>query len=80
MRLIDADKLTQYMKSWYLAHSSGLDDFRLKFLYHEFTDQMIHYVDDCATVMQKYGCNYDCDALYKAYQKGREDALKEIKK
>lgn len=28
---------------------------------------------------RKYDCNHDCDALYEAYQKGREDALKEWK-
>ncbi len=26
---------------------------------------------------EKCECNHDCDALYEAYQKGREDALKE---
>lgn len=25
---------------------------------------------------RKYDCNHDCEALYEAYQKGREDALR----
>ena len=29
---------------------------------------------------RKYDCNHDCDALYEAYQKGREDALSNLEK
>lgn len=40
----------------------------------DLTDEII--VDE---TRRKYDCNHDCEALYEAYQKGREDALKEWK-
>ena len=49
---------------------------------HENNDQNLFKMIDKSPTLptpakQKYDCNHDCDALYEACQKGKEDALKE---
>ena len=49
---------------------------------HENNDQNLFKMIDKSPTLptpakQKYNCNHDCDALYEACQKGKEDALKE---
>ena len=51
---------------------AGILETRAKIEDIDLTDEII--VDE---TRRKYDCNHDCEALYDAYQKGREDALKE---
>lgn len=79
MRLIDADELKKQIiiSSLYLALTEDSTD---RHIIDLFTEAFIKIVDKAPSVPHHYDCNHDCDALYEAYQKGREDALKEVKK
>lgn len=79
MRLIDADELKKQilMSCLYLAVTGDITD---KPIANLFAEAFMKIIDTAPTVEHHYDCNHDCDAIYKAYQKGREDALKEIKK
>ena len=70
MRLIDADRL-----KYYILQEAG--DTTLK----ENVKCFLQIIDKMPTVpdfmREKCYCNHDCDALYEAYEKGKEGALKE---
>lgn len=79
MRLIDADELKKriLISCLYLAVTGDITD---KHIANLFEEAFVKIIDKAPSVPHHYDCNHDCDALYEAYQKGREDSLKEIKK
>lgn len=79
MRLIDADELKKRIiaSSLYLISTVDSTD---RHIIDSFTEAFIKIINKAPSVSHHYDCNHDCDAIYKAYQKGREDALKEVKK
>lgn len=79
MRLIDADRLKAEIVLSSLFVGAN-EDATTKHILTLFAEGFLKMIDKAPTVEHHYDCNHDCDAIYKAYQKGREDALREIKK
>ena len=84
MRPIDADRLKYSISLAMDVVEKTEDDVVVVTIMKIMVKTFLKMIDKSPTLptpaKQKYDCNHDCDALYEAYQKGREDALKEIKK
>ena len=79
MRPIDTDRLkAEILLSSFFVGAD--EDAATKYILTLFAEGFLKMIDKAPTVEHHYDCNHDCDAIYEAYQKGREDALKEIKK
>lgn len=60
------------MSCLYLAVTGDITD---KHIVNLFAEAFVKIIDKAPSVPHHYDCNHDCDAIYKAYQKGREDAF-----
>lgn len=83
MRAIDADRLKCSISQVAETIEKSEDDNALSSLVFKLVvDAFLRILDKTPTIppvyMRKYDCNHDCEALYEAYQKGREDAFKEM--
>lgn len=86
MRPIDADILKSCISQQAEVVEESEDDILAVATLKVIVKCFLGIIDKTPTIppifmREKYDCNHDCDALYEAYQKGREDALKkEIKR
>lgn len=81
MRPIDADRLKYRISQELEDIGKSSDDVVAFAITKVIVKCFLEIIDETPTLIrEKQYCNHDCDALYEAYEKGKESALKEIRK
>lgn len=81
MRPIDADRLKYRISQELEDIGKSSDDVVAFAITKVIVKCFLEIIDETPTLIrEKQYCNHDCDALYEAYAKGKESALKEMGK
>lgn len=85
MRPIDADRLKYRISQELEDIGKSSDDVVAFAITKVIVKCFLEIIDEAPTIpadfmREKFYCDHDCEALYKAYAKGREGALKEIRR